>query len=37
MRTFVAHDQALARAFKAAEITFLTVWLIPGKRASALI
>jgi hypothetical protein len=33
MRFVPPHDQALAAAFKAAAITFLTAWLIPGKRA----
>jgi hypothetical protein len=33
MQTLAAHDQALARAFKAAVIRFLTAWLIPRKWA----
>ena len=33
MRFVPPHDQTLAAAFKAAAITFLTAWLIPGKRA----
>jgi hypothetical protein len=32
MRFVPPHDQTLAAAFKAAAITFLTAWLIPGKR-----
>src|SRR6187401_2757496 len=32
MRFVPPQDQTLAAAFKAAAITFLTVWLIPGKR-----
>ena len=33
MRFVPPHDQTLSAAFKAAAITFLTAWLIPGKRA----
>jgi len=33
MRFVPPQDQTLAAAFKAAAITFLTAWLIPGKRA----